>query len=209
MLRDCLEANLVDPGLELFHDDDNQTFTVTATQGVSAWTWLNYPAGVVVTFSENGFWLASGEERVVNHNVTADTDTTGGRLGGTCDCGESVEQHSGVAKIIIERCQQLRTSSCVYASRCLLIASKSEFRYLEKKSSKLGCVSMPQLPSPNGGCPCVLLVSCSYTYTRALHGVVSNNGYRIQALAKHRLAADKKVQATHVRQPTNLRDPVA
>ena len=72
------EAQLVDPGLELSHDEDTQTFTVTATRGVSAWTWLDYPAGVVVTFTENGFWLASGEDRVVSYNVTTGTDTTGG-----------------------------------------------------------------------------------------------------------------------------------
>ena len=65
------QANLVDPGLELTQNNDS--FTVTATRGVSAWTWLDYPAGVVVTFSDNGFWLGKGESKVLSYNVTGDT----------------------------------------------------------------------------------------------------------------------------------------
>ena len=49
------EASLVDPGLTVSHDADGMTFTVTATQGVSACTWLDYPAGAVVTFTDKRF----------------------------------------------------------------------------------------------------------------------------------------------------------
>lgn len=35
------EANLVDPGLTMSHDAAGRTLTVTATEGVSAWTWLD------------------------------------------------------------------------------------------------------------------------------------------------------------------------
>ena len=71
------EAKLVDPGLQLSHDVDARTFTVTATKGVSAWTWLDYPYGAVVAFSDNGFWLGKGESRTVSYNVTS--DGTGGK----------------------------------------------------------------------------------------------------------------------------------
>ncbi|KAK8062429.1 beta-mannosidase [Apiospora hydei] len=54
------QAKLVDPGLQLTHDEEADMFTVTATSGVSAWTWLDTPAGVVVAFDDNGFWLARG-----------------------------------------------------------------------------------------------------------------------------------------------------
>lgn len=67
------EANLVDPGLTLSHDDGAQTFTVTATSGVSAWTWLDHPAGAVVTFEDNGFWLGRGESKSISYNVTRDS----------------------------------------------------------------------------------------------------------------------------------------
>ncbi|KAK5953741.1 hypothetical protein OHC33_005010 [Knufia fluminis] len=70
------EANLVDPGLEISHDQDGQTFTVSAKSGVSAFTWIDYPAGVVVTFDDNGFWLGKGESKRLGYNVTG--DTTGG-----------------------------------------------------------------------------------------------------------------------------------
>lgn len=66
-------ARLVDPGLTLSHDDKAKTFTVEATKGVSAWTWLEYPAGAVVAFDDNGFWLAKGEKKVLGYEVKADT----------------------------------------------------------------------------------------------------------------------------------------
>jgi beta-mannosidase len=39
---------MVDPGLEMAYDEGNRTFTITATTGISAWTWLDYPRGAVV-----------------------------------------------------------------------------------------------------------------------------------------------------------------
>lgn len=70
------KANLVDPGLTLSHDSSSQSFIVTAVQGVSAWTWLDYPAGVLITFDDNGFYLGKGESKTLWYNVTS--DTTGG-----------------------------------------------------------------------------------------------------------------------------------
>lgn len=67
------QANLVDPGLTLTFDEGTQNFTVTATTAVSSWTWLDYPAGVVVNFDDNGFWLGKGESRTLGFVVTGDT----------------------------------------------------------------------------------------------------------------------------------------
>lgn len=67
------QANLVDPGLTLTYDSGTQNFTVTATSGVSAWTWLDYPAGVVVNFDDNGFWIGKGESKTLGYVVTGDT----------------------------------------------------------------------------------------------------------------------------------------
>ena len=67
------QSPLVNPGLTLSHDNSTQTFTIEATTGVSAWTWLDYPQGVTVTFDTNGFWLAKGETKVVGYEVRDDT----------------------------------------------------------------------------------------------------------------------------------------
>lgn len=67
------QANLVDPGLTLTYDSEKQSFTVTATNGVSVWTWLEHPAGVVVNFDDNGFWLGKGESKTLDYVVTGDT----------------------------------------------------------------------------------------------------------------------------------------
>ena len=69
-------ANLVNPGLTLTHSTSSHSFIVRATTGVSAWTWLDYPAGALVTFSANGFWLAKGESKTVSYEVR--TDSTNG-----------------------------------------------------------------------------------------------------------------------------------
>lgn len=85
------QTPLVDPGLTITHDNASQTFTVEATKGVSAWTWLDYPAvneadspsgdvlaeTFVVTLDSNGFWLAKGEKRTVGYE-TRGTDTGAG-----------------------------------------------------------------------------------------------------------------------------------
>lgn len=70
-------AKLVDPGLQLSYDEGSKNFTVTATKGVAAWVWLDYPAGAVLHFDSNGFWLAANETREVGYTVQS--DTTGGR----------------------------------------------------------------------------------------------------------------------------------
>jgi len=67
-------ANLADPGLQLRRS--NESFIVRATTGVAAWVWLDYAEGVVLSFEDNGFWLAPGEERQVGFRVRS--DTTGG-----------------------------------------------------------------------------------------------------------------------------------
>ncbi|KAI1874252.1 uncharacterized protein JN550_002831 [Neoarthrinium moseri] len=67
------EANLVDPELSLSYDEYSNEFTVKAVAGVSAWTWLDYPAGSVVSFSDNGFWLGKGESRIIGYTVVEDS----------------------------------------------------------------------------------------------------------------------------------------
>jgi len=47
------DAQLVDPGLQLIYSNSTKNFTVTATTGVAAWVWLDYPAGAVVAFDSN------------------------------------------------------------------------------------------------------------------------------------------------------------
>lgn len=75
------EAKLMDPELELSYSDVSKNFTVTATQGVAAWVWLDYPAGAVLHFDDNGFWLAPNETRQVGYTVKSDT-TSGKWLDG-------------------------------------------------------------------------------------------------------------------------------
>ena len=70
------QAKLVDPGLRLSYSDTTNNFTVEATTGVAAWTWLDYPAGALVNFDSNGFWLLPGRPRDIGVNVKS--DSTGG-----------------------------------------------------------------------------------------------------------------------------------
>lgn len=79
------DAKLVDPGLKLTFNNDTATgsgggngpsWTVEATTGISAWTWLDFPSGVVGNFDANGFWLVPGQPRRVVFTVK--NDTTGG-----------------------------------------------------------------------------------------------------------------------------------
>jgi beta-mannosidase len=70
-------AHLVDPGLELAYSNQTGKFTVKATKGIAAWVWLDYPAGTVLYFDENAFWLAPGEEKEIGYTVKM--DTTGGK----------------------------------------------------------------------------------------------------------------------------------
>ena len=68
-------ANLVDPGLTLDADSGAQTFTVSASKGVAGWVWLDYPAGAVVAFDDNGFWLGKDESKVIGYRVKSDNTT--------------------------------------------------------------------------------------------------------------------------------------
>ncbi|KAI5369123.1 putative glycoside hydrolase, family 2, immunoglobulin-like beta-sandwich, beta-mannosidase [Septoria linicola] len=70
------DASLVDPGLELSYDDSAKQFSVTATNGIAAWVWLDYPSGAVVHFDSNGFWVAANETRKVGYTIQKD-DTYG------------------------------------------------------------------------------------------------------------------------------------
>jgi len=68
--------------LELSHDEAAcQSFTVTAESGLSAWTWLDYPSGVVDAFLDNGFWLGKAENKTLTYNATSNT-TNGAWLQG-------------------------------------------------------------------------------------------------------------------------------
>ncbi|KAF2704453.1 glycoside hydrolase family 2 protein [Pleomassaria siparia CBS 279.74] len=74
-------AKLIDPGLELSYSQTNSKFTVKATTGVAAWVWLDYPAGAVLNFDANAFWLLPGEKREVGYTVKSDA-TNGSWIGG-------------------------------------------------------------------------------------------------------------------------------
>jgi beta-mannosidase len=71
------KASLVDPGLRLQYSSTTKNFTVTATTGVAAFVWLDYPAGPVLNFDSNAFWLAPNESREIGYTVKS--DPTGGR----------------------------------------------------------------------------------------------------------------------------------
>ncbi|KAL4952814.1 glycoside hydrolase superfamily [Aspergillus filifer] len=67
---------LVDPGLELTYDSQSGIFTVGATSGMSLYTWLDYPAGLVGYFEDNAFLLAPGQKKEVGF-VVQDGGTDG------------------------------------------------------------------------------------------------------------------------------------
>ena len=71
------EAKLVDPGIQLSYSNDTKNFTVQATTGIAAWTWLDYPAGVLLNFDTNGFLLLPGQPKEVGY--TLKSDSTGGQ----------------------------------------------------------------------------------------------------------------------------------
>ncbi|KAJ5899406.1 hypothetical protein N7495_004150 [Penicillium taxi] len=64
--------SLVDPKLELSYDESSKTFIVEAKSGVSLYTWLDYPAGVVGYFEENAFTLLPGDKRIVGFVLQLD-----------------------------------------------------------------------------------------------------------------------------------------
>ncbi|KAJ5168626.1 Beta-mannosidase A [Penicillium canariense] len=69
------KLSLLDPKLLLSHDSATGTFTVEAKGGISLYTWLDYPAGVVGYFDDNAFTLVPGEKKTVR--FTAQKDETG------------------------------------------------------------------------------------------------------------------------------------
>ncbi|KAJ5669754.1 Beta-mannosidase A [Penicillium macrosclerotiorum] len=69
--------SLVDPKLQISYDRASGTFTVEARSGVSLYTWLDYPAGVVGYFDDNSFSLVPGEKKRVH--FTVQKDETGGK----------------------------------------------------------------------------------------------------------------------------------
>jgi beta-mannosidase len=71
------QASLVDPGLHLRYSSVTKNFTVTATTGVAAFVWLDYPAGPVLNFDSNAFLLAANESREIGYTVKS--DPTGGK----------------------------------------------------------------------------------------------------------------------------------
>ena len=70
------DANLVDPGLQLSYSNTTKNFTVEATTGIAAWVWLDYPAGPLLNFDNNGFLLLPGQPMEVGY--TLKSDDTGG-----------------------------------------------------------------------------------------------------------------------------------
>lgn len=68
----------MDPGLEYSYDQNTQKFSVEATTGIAAWVWLDYPAGMVAHFEDNGFWVTPGVKRVIGFEVQGGNATTDG-----------------------------------------------------------------------------------------------------------------------------------
>ncbi|KAF2664999.1 glycoside hydrolase family 2 protein [Microthyrium microscopicum] len=65
-------AKIVDPGLKLTHVPKELKFVIKATSGVAAWVWLDYPADVLVTFDNNGFWVSPDLPMIVKYEVHED-----------------------------------------------------------------------------------------------------------------------------------------
>lgn len=71
------KLSLVDPKLGISYDAEKGSFTVEAKNGVSLYTWLDYPSDVVGYFDENHFTLLPGEKRDIK--FTVQKDDTGGK----------------------------------------------------------------------------------------------------------------------------------
>lgn len=63
---------LTDPELELSYDSQSEVFTVEAKSGVSLYTWLDYPAGLVGYFDHNAFVLTPGQKKEIRFIVQED-----------------------------------------------------------------------------------------------------------------------------------------
>jgi beta-mannosidase len=71
-------AKLVDPGLKLTYLADSKKFRVQATKAIAPWVWLDYPAGALVHFERNGFWLRAGEVVEIGYIEYPEMDKTNG-----------------------------------------------------------------------------------------------------------------------------------
>ncbi|KAL2819589.1 glycoside hydrolase superfamily [Aspergillus cavernicola] len=60
---------IVDPQIELSYDTQTKVFTVEAKAGVSLYTWLDYPAGLVGYFEQNAFTLVPGQKKHIRFVV--------------------------------------------------------------------------------------------------------------------------------------------
>ncbi|KAL7784308.1 glycoside hydrolase family 2 protein [Trichoderma ceciliae] len=68
-------SSIADPGLQMTKlgiRGNTAQFKITATKGVAAWVWLDYPTTVRGYFDQNGFWLNKGESRTITFTVWDD-----------------------------------------------------------------------------------------------------------------------------------------
>ena len=63
----------MDPGILMTYDDETKQFAVEATTGIAVWTWLDYPAGPLLNFEDNGFLLLPGRKRQVGYTLKSDS----------------------------------------------------------------------------------------------------------------------------------------
>lgn len=74
-------AALKDPGVKVSYDSQADQFTVIATSGNSAWTWLSLDPDdspdTIVAFDDNGFFLRRGESKTVGYEVIGGSQTVG------------------------------------------------------------------------------------------------------------------------------------
>lgn len=72
-------AALKDPGVKVIYDSQADQFTVTATSGNSAWTWLaldpDDSPDTIVAFDDNGFFLRRGESKTVGYEIIGGSQT--------------------------------------------------------------------------------------------------------------------------------------
>jgi beta-mannosidase len=66
------KVKLEDPGLKITHNAEKKVFRIEATKAIAPWVWIDYPAGAVVTFEDNGFWLKPGDSRDLTYEVQSD-----------------------------------------------------------------------------------------------------------------------------------------
>ncbi|KAL4864628.1 hypothetical protein BDV12DRAFT_200957 [Aspergillus spectabilis] len=64
---------IVNPELDVLYDAHTGVFTVEAKSGVSLYTWLDYPAGLVGYFEENAFILVPGQKKEIKFVVQQDS----------------------------------------------------------------------------------------------------------------------------------------